>query len=67
VRRIALFITCFNDTIPLVERFSRTFAEYDAVVTPSASCAGMVREAHPLPAEDYSMREVRRQVVELMP
>ncbi|MFE5375142.1 hypothetical protein [Streptomyces mirabilis] len=66
MRRIALFITCFNDTIPLVERFSRTFAEYDAVVTPSASCAGMVREAHPLPAED-SMREVRRQVVELMP
>ncbi|MET7729276.1 hypothetical protein [Streptomyces mirabilis] len=43
MRRIALFITCFNDTIPLVERFSRTFAEYDTVVTPSASCAGIVR------------------------
>lgn len=65
--RIALFITCFNDTIPLVERFSRSFAECDAVVTPSASCAGMVREAHPLPAEDYSMCEVRRQVAELVP
>ncbi|MFD7370020.1 hypothetical protein ACWC4A_53060 [Streptomyces mirabilis] len=42
MRRIALFITCFNDTIPLVERFSRTFAEYDAVVTPSASWTGTV-------------------------
>lgn len=41
------FNTCYRpEAVPLVERFSRTFAEYDAVVTPSASCAGMVREAH---------------------
>ncbi|WP_030664211.1 (Fe-S)-binding protein [Streptomyces rimosus] len=86
--RIALFITCFNDTmypntgkavttllerlghtvhfpqaqtccgqmhfntgyrreaLPLVRRFAEAFAAYDAVVTPSGSCAGMVREHH---------------------
>ncbi len=91
--RIALFITCFNDTmfpgtgkavvevlerlghrvdfpqeqtccgqmhfntgyrpeaVPLVERFARVFGEYDTVVTPSASFAGMVRENHPVLAE----------------
>ncbi|MFC4058612.1 (Fe-S)-binding protein [Planomonospora corallina] len=87
--RIALFITCFNDTmfpetgkavvrllerlgctadfpagqtccgqmhfntgyqracVPLVRRFAEVFAGYDAVVTPSGSCAAMAREHHP--------------------
>ncbi|HEX2316755.1 MAG TPA: (Fe-S)-binding protein [Thermomonospora sp.] len=87
--RIALFITCLNDTMfpgtgkavvrllsrlghevefpeaqtccgqmhfntgyrkqcaPLVRSFAETFAPYDAVVTPSASCAAMVRDWHP--------------------
>lgn len=86
--RVALFITCLNDTlfpdtgkavthvlerlghtvefpleqtccgqlhlntgyqrecVPLVRRFVDVFAGYDAVVTPSASCAGTVREYH---------------------
>jgi L-lactate dehydrogenase complex protein LldE len=86
--RVALFITCFNDTlfpevgratvrvlerlgvqvefpagqtccgqmhfnsgyhdacVPLVRRFAEVFAGYEAVVTPSASCAGMVRHYH---------------------
>jgi L-lactate dehydrogenase complex protein LldE len=88
--RVALFITCFNDTlypetgkavvrllerlghtvefpleqtccgqmhfntgyrpeaVPLARHFAEVFAGYDAVVTPSASCAGMVRDGHPL-------------------
>ena len=33
--------------IPLVERFAAAFAGYDAVVTPSGSCAAMVRHHHP--------------------
>jgi L-lactate dehydrogenase complex protein LldE len=37
--------------IPLVERFVGAFAGYDAVVTPSGSCASMVRRYHPLVAE----------------
>ena len=37
--------------IPLVERFVDAFAGYDAVVTPSGSCASMVRRYHPVVAE----------------
>jgi L-lactate dehydrogenase complex protein LldE len=37
--------------IPLVERFVDAFEGYDAVVTPSGSCASMVRRYHPLVAE----------------
>ena len=37
--------------IPLVQRFVGAFAGYDAVVTPSGSCASMVRRYHPLVAE----------------
>ena len=36
--------------IPLVERFVDAFAGYDVVVTPSGSCASMVRHYHPLVA-----------------
>jgi L-lactate dehydrogenase complex protein LldE len=36
--------------IPLVGRFADVFAGYDAVVTPSGSCASMVRRYHPVVA-----------------
>ena len=36
--------------IPLVSRFADVFAGFDAVVTPSGSCASMVRRYHPLVA-----------------
>ena len=36
--------------IPLVQRFVGAFAGFDAVVTPSGSCASMVRRYHPLVA-----------------
>ncbi|GAA0698561.1 (Fe-S)-binding protein [Kitasatospora atroaurantiaca] len=107
--RIALFITCFNDTmfpgtgravvdvlerlghtvdfpqeqtccgqmhfntgyrpdaVPLVDRFARVFGEYDAVVTPSASCAGMVRENHPVLAEEHSSARLQADVAQLVP
>jgi L-lactate dehydrogenase complex protein LldE len=45
------FNTGYRDAcVPLVRRFSETFDGYDAVVTPSASCAGMVRHAYPIVA-----------------
>ncbi len=92
--RIALFITCFNDTlfprtgqavvgllerlghavvfpeeqtccgqmhfntgyveeaVGLVRRFVRVFAGEETIVTPSGSCAAMVREAYPRVAEE---------------
>ena len=37
--------------LPLVKRYADTFEGYDAVVTPSASCAGSVRHQHPDLAE----------------
>jgi len=36
-----------DECIPLVTRFVDAFAGYDAVVTPSPSCASMVRHYHP--------------------
>jgi L-lactate dehydrogenase complex protein LldE len=87
--RVALFITCFNDTlfphtgravvevlerlghevvfpedqtccgqmhantgyqleaVPLVRRFVRAFGDAEVVVSPSASCVGMVRDQYP--------------------
>ncbi|MGP3949464.1 (Fe-S)-binding protein [Streptomyces sp. 7N604] len=35
-----------RECVPLVRRFAGAFAGYDAVVTPSGSCAAMVREYH---------------------
>ncbi|WP_084713375.1 heterodisulfide reductase-related iron-sulfur binding cluster [Streptacidiphilus rugosus] len=107
--RIALFVTCFNDTMgpetgkavvtvlerlghtvefplaqtccgqmhfntgyrpeamPLMRRFVEAFAGYDAIVTPSASCAGMVRENHPALAGQSGDEALRRDVGELAP
>ncbi|MFH8624003.1 (Fe-S)-binding protein [Streptomyces vietnamensis] len=107
--RIALFLTCFNDTlfpetgravvtvlerlghtvdfppeqtccgqmhfntgyrpetVPLVERFARTFEKYDAVVTPSASCAGMIRDNHPVLARDHGSDGLQQRVAEVVP
>jgi L-lactate dehydrogenase complex protein LldE len=46
------FNTGYQDAcIPLVDRFVRAFEGYDAVVTPSGSCASMVRRYHPVVAE----------------
>jgi L-lactate dehydrogenase complex protein LldE len=41
------FNTGYRDAcVPLVRRFAELFAPFDAVVTPSASCAAMVRHHH---------------------
>ncbi|MFE2092796.1 heterodisulfide reductase-related iron-sulfur binding cluster [Streptomyces sp. NPDC059460] len=55
------------DAVPLVARFTRTFQHYDAVVTPSASCAGMVRENYSTPAEEYGDAALRYEVSDLVP
>ncbi|OEJ93644.1 (Fe-S)-binding protein [Streptomyces thermolilacinus] len=36
-----------HETEPLVRRFDRAFRAYEYVVTPSGSCAAMVRDAYP--------------------
>ncbi|MFL5716924.1 MAG: (Fe-S)-binding protein [Chloroflexota bacterium] len=40
--------------VPLVDRFADVFAGYDVVVTPSGSCAAMVRHHHSVVAERAS-------------
>jgi len=107
--RVALFITCFNDTlypgtgravvrllerlgctvefpsaqtccgqmhvntgyrpeaVPLVRGFTEAFAGYDAVVTPSASCTGMIRDSHQVIAEQYADPALRQAVARTTP
>ncbi|MCP2170449.1 (Fe-S)-binding protein [Goodfellowiella coeruleoviolacea] len=36
-----------DQAAPLADAYERLFRDYDAVVMPSGSCAGMVREVHP--------------------
>ena len=107
--RVALFITCFNDTlfpstgqavvellerlgvavdfpleqtccgqmhfnsgyaketIPLVRRFVRVFGDCEVVVSPSASCVGMVRENYANVAALAGDRSLAAEVEELAP
>jgi L-lactate dehydrogenase complex protein LldE len=107
--RIALFITCFNDTmfprtgravtellerlghtvefpqgqtccgqmhfntgyrretLPMVRRFAEVFGGYEAVVTPSGSCAGMVRDYHRVVAARYGDDRLTRAVEQVVP
>ncbi|MFI9723381.1 (Fe-S)-binding protein [Streptomyces sp. NPDC052396] len=100
--RVALFVTCVNDTLcpgtgratvallnrlgvtvefppeqsccgqpflnsgyrsrtgPLVRRYTEVFGGYDHIVTPSASCAAMVREQFPRLAGDLTARVAAR-------
>lgn len=41
-----------DECVPLVRRFATEFAGYDVIVTPSASCAAMVRHHHATVAAD---------------
>jgi L-lactate dehydrogenase complex protein LldE len=41
-----------KEAVPLVRRFADVFSDYDAIVTPSASCAGSVRHQHADLAEE---------------
>ncbi len=107
--RIALFITCFNDTLfpdtgkavvrllerlghqvdfpleqtccgqmhfntgyqrealPLARRFVEVFSGYEAIVSPSASCVGMVRELYPRLAQISGDPQLRGDVAQLGP
>jgi L-lactate dehydrogenase complex protein LldE len=107
--RVALFITCFNDTmfpqtgravvtvlerlgvgvdfpleqtccgqmhfntgyaeetIPLVRRFVRVFADAEVVVSPSASCVGMVRDYYVRVAELSGDAGLSREVEAITP
>jgi L-lactate dehydrogenase complex protein LldE len=107
--RVALFITCFNDTlfpgvgrstvrllerlgctvdfpeeqtccgqmhsnsgyqleaVPLARRFVRVFSGAEAIVCPSASCAGMVREQYPRLAALAGDEQLARGAQDIIP
>jgi L-lactate dehydrogenase complex protein LldE len=107
--RVALFVTCFNDTlfpstgravvellerlgcevtfpeaqtccgqmhantgyqleaVPLARRFVRVFADADVVVSPSASCVGMVRDQYAHLAELARDPGLAREVAAIVP
>jgi L-lactate dehydrogenase complex protein LldE len=56
-----------RETQPLVRRFVRAFAEYDLVVSPSASCVSFVHEAHPRLAADAHDATLESDVAALVP
>ena len=56
-----------REAIPLVRRFVRVFEEYEAVVAPSGSCVGMVRELYPMAAKLAGDDGLAKEVEELAP
>ena len=56
-----------RDALPLVRRFVDVFGEYDAVVAPSGSCVGSVREQHPGIAQHASDGALAGRVAEVAP
>ncbi len=56
-----------DETIPLVRRFVRAFADSEVVVSPSASCTSMVREYYPRVAELSGDRRLQAEVDALRP
>ncbi len=55
------------EAIPLVEHFVDTFSDSEAVVAPSASCVGMVREFYPKLAILSGDSDLIRRVDQLLP
>ncbi|MFJ2786047.1 MULTISPECIES: (Fe-S)-binding protein [unclassified Streptomyces] len=55
------------ESLPLVERFARAFAGHDAIVTPSASCAAMVRHQYPVLAAQLGDDALREAVAAVVP
>jgi L-lactate dehydrogenase complex protein LldE len=56
-----------REAIPLVRRFVRVFKGYEAIVAPSGSCVGMVRELYPLAADLANDKRLAADVEELGP
>jgi L-lactate dehydrogenase complex protein LldE len=62
------FNTGYRDhALPMVRRFVRQFEGFDRVVTPSASCAAMIRFHHPVLAAGSGDTELQAQVAALVP
>ncbi len=56
-----------REAIPLVRRFVEIFGRYEAIVAPSGSCVGMVRDLYPHAAEVAGDARLAGRVEELAP
>ena len=56
-----------REAVPMARGFARAFDGYEAIVTPSASCAAMVREYHPVLAAEAGDAALGRQVADVAP
>jgi L-lactate dehydrogenase complex protein LldE len=56
-----------RETVPMVRGFARAFGGFGAIVTPSASCAAMVREYHAVVAAESRDPGLERAVGEIAP
>src|SRR5205814_9643528 len=56
-----------REAVPMARGFAAAFGGYEAVVTPSASCASMVREYYPALAEEAGEGGLGRAVAEVAP
>lgn len=56
-----------REAIPLVRRFVEVFEPYEVVVSPSASCVGMVRELYPMAAGLAGDEGLRERIGALIP
>jgi L-lactate dehydrogenase complex protein LldE len=56
-----------DEAVPLVRRFVRVFADAEVVVSPSASCVGMVRDQYPKLAASTGDAVLVREVEALAP
>jgi L-lactate dehydrogenase complex protein LldE len=54
-----------REALPLVRRFVDVFKDYEAVVAPSGSCVGMVRELYPMAANLANDKKLLYEVEEL--
>jgi L-lactate dehydrogenase complex protein LldE len=54
-----------RQALPMVRRFVKIFGDSEAVVTPSASCAGMIREYYPRAAEVAGDAQLAKAVASL--
>lgn len=56
-----------NEAAPAVRAFVNSFAGYDAIVTPSASCAGSARHQHQLVARRSGDIDLQNEVAQISP
>ncbi|MEX2404468.1 MAG: (Fe-S)-binding protein [Balneolales bacterium] len=56
-----------NEAVPLMRRFVNTFKDAEAIVAPSASCVGMVRDSYSHLASYAGDEKLRSQVEGLLP